>query len=514
MLRELSSFPLAVGELAGLAALSALGTADPNAGFPLGTLRGLLGLGGSVYTSPLFLGLAGLLGASLAACSYTRQWPQVKVARRWAFRGPEGVRGLPLCAAAARPSLEALAEALEAGGFQTFVEPSAAPAAGAAGGGGAGGSGRRLYAFKGLSGRLAPILVHVSLLLILAGALGTGLGGWEGSAMVPEGQTAPLACDARGAATGDGCGLRPKTPLGWLFTPEAVREGLQLQVDRFAIDYYPDGKVQQFRSDLSVLPGGEEGGEGGGDALQRKQISVNDPLREGGVTVYQTDWEVSGLRVAVTGLEGPDGGAGPGAADDAAAGPAAGPGGEAAGGATEGPAGATASPPGGGGGDGGPLASDEPVRLALPMAPLEGRLEGVQGRLWGAFLPLKQEESGRVRGVSIVARDLQTVTVYDSSGAFVGVRRPGSQLQPLEVDGLGLSVEAISGATGVELKADPGVPLVYAGCGVLMVTTLLSFQPFAQVWACEEPGRVVAGGRANRGQREFERAFRQALGRE
>ena len=149
------------------------------------------------------------------------------------------------------------------------------------------------------------------------------------------------------------------------------------------------------------------------------------------------------------------------------------------------------------------------------MAPLEGRLDGVQGRLWGAFLPLGQEEdSGRVRGLSIVARDLQSVAIYDSSGAFVGVRRPGSQLQPLEVDGLGLSVEAISGSTGVELKADPGVPLVYAGCGVLMVTTLLSFQPFAQVWACEEPGRVVAGGRANRGKREFERVFRKALGRE
>ena len=191
-----------------------------------------------------------------------------------------------------------------------------------------------------------------------------------------------------------------------------------------------------------------------------------------------------------------------------AAGPA-GPAGEAAGGAG---GAAEAASPGGGGGEGG---ASEPVRLALPMAPLEGRLDGVQGRLWGAFLPLGQEEdSGRVRGLSIVARDLQSVAIYDSSGAFVGVRRPGSQLQPLEVDGLGLSVEAISGSTGVELKADPGVPLVYAGCGVLMVTTLLSFQPFAQVWACEEPGRVVAGGRANRGKREFERVFRTALGRE
>ena len=471
-----------MGELAGLAALSALGTADPNAGFPVGTLRGILGLGGSVYTSPVFLGLAGLLGASLAACSYTRQWPQVKVARRWRFRGPQGVRSLPLCAAAARPSLEALVEALEAAGFQTFVEPGRRAAPDVAG--------RRLYAFKGLSGRLAPILVHVSLLLILAGALGTGLGGWEGSAMIPEGQSSPLECSS--GTRGDGCGLLPKTPLGRLFVPAAVRDGLELQVDNFGIDYYPDGKVQQFRSDLSVLNGG------GGDALQRKQISVNDPLREGGVTVYQTDWEVSGLRISVTGLEGANTGAagasGEEGRDDAeeAVTSEVEPAEEAE--VTEIP---------------------EPVRLALPMAPLEGRLEGVGGRLWGAFLPLGQDEgSDRVRGLSIIARDLQSVTIYDSSGAFVGVRRPGSQLKPLEVDGLTLAIEEITGSTGVELKADPGVPLVYAGCGVLMVTTLLSFQPFVQVWACEEPGRVVAGGQANRGKREFEREFRQALGRE
>ena len=35
-----------------------------------------------IYTAGYFLGMLGLLAASLAACTATRQWPAVRVARR------------------------------------------------------------------------------------------------------------------------------------------------------------------------------------------------------------------------------------------------------------------------------------------------------------------------------------------------------------------------------------------------------------------------------------------------
>ena len=35
-----------------------------------------------IYTTFYFLGLLGLLAASLAACTTTRQWPMLRVARR------------------------------------------------------------------------------------------------------------------------------------------------------------------------------------------------------------------------------------------------------------------------------------------------------------------------------------------------------------------------------------------------------------------------------------------------
>lgn len=38
-----------------------------------------------IYSQPYFLGLVFVLAVSLAACSYTRQLPMLKVAKKWKF---------------------------------------------------------------------------------------------------------------------------------------------------------------------------------------------------------------------------------------------------------------------------------------------------------------------------------------------------------------------------------------------------------------------------------------------
>ena len=420
--RELSSFPLALAELAVLAGLAAVGTAleQGEAGSfygakygPMGRAAiGILGFD-HMYTSWPFLGMAAVLAASLAACTNTRQLPAVKIARRWRFKTGPRILQLPQSAARAGGlDTRGLGRRLEGSGYQVFVE------------------GDQLYAFKGLAGKLAPIGVHLSMLLIMAGATLSGVGGWKGSAMVPEGGQIEIRE-----------GLRPQS---FLARPPEVG-AYKLFVNDFAIDYYPDGKVEQFRSDLAVV-------DPAGALVTRKEISVNDPLRVGGVTMYQTDWEVSGVQVAVSGL--------------------------------------------------GDL---EGAELALPMASLEGKLDNVGGRLWGAFLPTDVADE-RVRGISLVARDLQSVVVYDSAGKFVGVRRPDSG-KPISVEGVDLVVRDITGSTGLELKADPGVPYVYVGMGVLMVTTALSYLSFTEFWALTDGGKLYAGGRTNRAKKEFKREF-------
>ena len=87
------------------------------------------------------------------------------------------------------------------------------------------------------------------------------------------------------------------------------------------------------------------------------------------------------------------------------------------------------------------------------------------------------------------------MAIYGPDGAFAGVRRPGSGTV-IVVDGVPLVVDRLTGATGLELKADPGVPAVYAGFGTLIATTILSFRTHSTVWAEEsEEGDLHVGGK-------------------
>lgn len=173
----------------------------------------------------------------------------------------------------------------------------------------------------------------------------------------------------------------------------------------------------------------------------QKTISVNDPLRYGGITLYQTDWSFSALQILKDG-EGP---------------------------------------------------------FNLAMAPL--KINGDK-KLFGTFLPVGDTDSPNVKGISMLARDLQSIVLYDKEGKFAGVRRPNSKL-PIEIDGTKIVIVDAIGSTGLDLKTDPGVPIVYAGFGALMITTSVSFLSHAQIWALQDGTQVVLGGKTNRAKGEF-----------
>lgn len=52
---------------------------------------------------------------------------------------------------------------------------------------------------------------------------------------------------------------------------------------------------------------------------------------------------------------------------------------------------------------------------------------------------------------SMLARDLQSVVLYDEEGKFAGVRRPSSKL-PIEINGTQIVIEDAIGSTGLDLK--------------------------------------------------------------
>ncbi|CAA7393818.1 unnamed protein product [Spirodela intermedia] len=428
ILALLSNLPLAIGEMFTIAALMALGTCidqgeapdyyfqkfpeeSPVLGFI--TWKWILYLGfDHMFSSPVFLGMLALLAASLMACTYTTQIPMVKVARRWSFmHSAERIRKQEFSDTLPQASIQDLGVILMGGGYEVFLK------------------GPSLYAFKGLAGRFAPIGVHLAMLLIMAGATVSATGSFRGSVTVPQGLN---------FVVGD-----VMVPNGFLANPIGAFD-TEVHVNRFYMEYYDSGEVSQFYTDLSLF-------NMDGKEVMRKTISVNDPLRYGGVTIYQTDWSISALQVIKDG-EGP---------------------------------------------------------FNLAMAPL--KINGDK-KLYGTILPVGDLDSPNVKGISMLARDLQSIVLYDQEGKFVGVRRPSSKL-PIEIDGSKIIIEDAIGSSGLDLKTDPGVPVVYAGFGALMLTTCISYLAHSQIWALQDGTTVVIGGKSNRAKLEFPEEINRLLDR-
>lgn len=51
----------------------------------------------------------------------------------------------------------------------------------------------------------------------------------------------------------------------------------------------------------------------------------------------------------------------------------------------------------------------------------------------------------------MLARDLQSIVLYDQEGKFVGVRRPNSKL-PIYIDGIKIVIVDAIGSSGLDLK--------------------------------------------------------------
>lgn len=219
-------------------------------------------------------------------------------------------------------------------------------------------------------------------------------GGLHGTVMIPQG----LNFNVREALGSNG------------FLGSSVPD-MRVDVNKFYIDYRPTGEVGQFHSDLTIV-------DSTNNNEISKTISVNDPLRYEGVTMYQTDWGISAIQVRVDG--------------------------------------------------------SEPFNLVM------AQLQKGDNKLFGTYLPLGEKGTPEGKGISILARDLQSAVIYDKDGQFVGVRRPGSK-KPIQVDNVSIVVDDLIGSTGLELKMDPGVPLVYTGFGGLMFTTTISYLSHSQV---------------------------------
>lgn len=208
-----------------------------------------------MYSSVWFLSLLGLLCSNLIVCSLERfpgVWRQIKAdnldtplnrlekmtpQHRWQSHSlPQSVAN-------------SLKNALKSNGWKAEERKVD--------------NGTLLFAQKGAMTRTGVYIVHVSILMIFAGAIiGSSLG-FKGSVMLPE--------------------TRTTDEIYTVGTQTPVELGFEVRCDRFNIEFYDNGMVKAYRSQLTVL---EEG-----KVVKEKSIVVNDPLTHKGITFYQSSYQ-------------------------------------------------------------------------------------------------------------------------------------------------------------------------------------------------------------------------------
>jgi cytochrome c biogenesis protein len=366
------------------------------------TWKVLLAIGlDHVYRTWWYLSLLVLFGTSLLTCTFKRQLPALKWFTRdqKLYSNPRQFQKFALSAELAQPGIEVIAPLLATRNYRIIQQEN------------------KIYARKGIAGRVGPIVVHISMLVILLGGIVGALTGFISQEIV---------------ASGDTFQVQNVTDAG-PFSAAQIPKDWSVKVNRFWIDYLPSGEIDQFYSDLSVL-------NQAGEEVDRKTIHVNEPLRYHGVTMYQADWSIAGIEVQF---------------------------------------------------------NNSPV-LRFPM----GRLNIPNGRLWGTFVPIKPDLSD---GVSLIVKDMQgLVLIYGMDGKLIATVRKGMFV---EVKGIKLAIVDIIGSTGLQIKADPGIPIVYLGFALMMVSVMMSYISHSQIWALWQDGQLYLGGITNRAQVTFEREF-------
>ena len=210
-----------------------------------------------LYTNWWFSGLILLFASSLLACTFTTQLPSIKTFKLWKFLKKESQYDrLSTRSQLTLESYNSVAYNCNEQKYHFFKQKTTG------------------YAYSGLLGRVAPVIVHISIILLLFGSSLNSFGGYNVQEIVPRGEIAHF---------------QNVIKFGNFTT---VPQTLSCRINDFWITYTKDFKTDQFYSDLSLLD--QEGKE-----LKRKVVFVNEPLVFDNTTIYQTDWDIVGLKIRV-----------------------------------------------------------------------------------------------------------------------------------------------------------------------------------------------------------------------
>jgi cytochrome c biogenesis protein len=207
-----------------------------------------------IYTTWWFLSLLALLGICLVSCTITRQFPLVENSKDYFFKGKK-TSFLNLPFSIQIKNLYYLKETIllkiQNQNFYIYQKENF------------------IYGYKGLIGRISPILVHFSLILILVGSSIGAFFNFKAQEILPKGELFHIQNPIR-------VGLGTKIPI------------LNIRVNDFWVEYEKN-RIHQFYSNLSIM-------DNYGNEMRTQTISVNNPLRYKTIDFYQSDWNLIGIR--------------------------------------------------------------------------------------------------------------------------------------------------------------------------------------------------------------------------
>lgn len=349
-----------------------------------------------VYKTWWFLSLLLLFGISLLTCTLLQQFPSVKIARRCQFfRTTQQFCRLKISTKLQDFFLPQIIFKIKENHYSIFQQRNI------------------VYCYKGLIGRIAPIIVHFSMILVLIGAVFGALGGFKAQEIVPKTETFHI----QNVLNNGQLSLIPN---------------VSTRINDFWITYNKQVQVKQFYSNLSIL-------DSAGNEIDQQTIFVNSPAKYKGISYYQTDWNIIGLR----------------------------------------------------------FGTKERNIVQYPLI----NVANDKNKIWLTWIPIDQNLKD---GVTILIDNLQGYcSVYDKFGRFIG------NLELNETLNLSTSLTLIDiiSSTGLQIKTDPGIILIYSGFLFLMISTLISYITYSQIWIVQDQKEICIGGNTTRASYEFELEF-------
>ena len=132
-------------------------------------------------------------------------------------------------------------------------------------------------------------------------------------------------------------------------------------------------------------------------------------------------------------------------------------------------------------------------RSPLLQLPLQSFPE-LGEQIWGLVLPTRPDGSQPV--LLALQSEQGPVQVFGANSQLLGLLTVGGEAS--EIQGLPIRVDSVMPASGLLIKRDPGVPLVYSGFALLLLGGGLSLVATRQLWAIADGDRLHVAGLCNR----------------